>query len=145
MFLKVPEGFQRKKFSSCPETLLLPTMYLIDHLNINVKCKCVNVAGLLCPIKHVCCSCITVSSLNNQQDASCKGCNCSWLLTPQRQSMGTLHTLHTLLSGHCSHQPLPSAWPAPSRDGGTPQPPADPPPRRSENIHSEVMSCLSIL
>ena len=24
MFLKVPEGFQRKKFSSCPETLLLP-------------------------------------------------------------------------------------------------------------------------
>ena len=52
-------------------------MYLIDHLNINVKCKCVNVAGLLCPIKHVCCSCITVSSFNNQQDASCKGCNCS--------------------------------------------------------------------
>ena len=24
MFLKVPEGFQRKNFSSCPETLLLP-------------------------------------------------------------------------------------------------------------------------
>ena len=24
MFLKVPEGFQRKKFSSCPDTLLLP-------------------------------------------------------------------------------------------------------------------------
>ena len=26
MFLKVPEGFQQKKFSSCPETLLLPIM-----------------------------------------------------------------------------------------------------------------------
>ena len=25
MFLKVPEGFQRKKISSCPDTLLLPT------------------------------------------------------------------------------------------------------------------------
>ena len=24
MFLKVPEGFQRKKISSCPDTLLLP-------------------------------------------------------------------------------------------------------------------------
>ena len=26
MFLKVPEGFQRKKFLSCTETLLLPTL-----------------------------------------------------------------------------------------------------------------------
>ena len=28
MFLKVPEGFQRKKFSSCTETLLLPSTNL---------------------------------------------------------------------------------------------------------------------
>ena len=27
MFLKVPEGFQRKKISSCTETLLLPKMF----------------------------------------------------------------------------------------------------------------------
>ena len=29
MFLKVPEGFQRKKISSCPDTLLLPNIYII--------------------------------------------------------------------------------------------------------------------
>ena len=62
------------------------------------------------------------------------------VLTPERQSMRTLHTLYSLLSGHCSDQPLPSAWPAPSRDGGTPQPPADSSPHRSENII--LMSCL---
>ena len=35
MFLKVPEGFKRKKFSSCTETLLLPTIelqYLLHYL-----------------------------------------------------------------------------------------------------------------
>ena len=37
MFLKVPEGFQRKKFSSCPETLLLPyvdMMYAIHIISV---------------------------------------------------------------------------------------------------------------
>ena len=28
MFLKIPEGFQQKKISSCPETLLLPNIWI---------------------------------------------------------------------------------------------------------------------
>ena len=38
MFLKVPERFQRKKYSSCPETRLLPNMtayFEIDKIMIN--------------------------------------------------------------------------------------------------------------
>ena len=37
MFLKVPEGFQGKKFSSCPETKLLPNVAMKSgHLSANI-------------------------------------------------------------------------------------------------------------
>ena len=37
MFLKVPEGFQRKKFSSCAETKLVPSMEKIAYLFIKLS------------------------------------------------------------------------------------------------------------
>ena len=60
MFLKVPEGFQRKNFSSCPETLLLPCVCGVPAVLSVMSTGDIHWHWSHWPLYH----CITVSTID---------------------------------------------------------------------------------